>query len=287
MQHFLLFQNATKDPENRILRQVCTVLLHAGGKVYVPEDRRAVLSDLPVQYYDATEALPAGVELILTIGGDGTVLEASRLAIARGIPLLGINCGRRGYLAAVEQEDIPSLARLCHETFAKEERMTLSVTHHAATGDVLLPCAVVNDVVFYRASLGHAVELTLSRARVPGGLSYLADGLILATPTGTTAYSLSAGGPVLSSGSEAICATPICPHTFFDRSVVFDGRDAVQVHNTARQDGMAVTLDGKETFSLLPGEYVTVQKGPAPLRMLCFDTTDFLAVLQKKMKVTE
>lgn len=286
MKHFVLIPNEKKDTGLTVSRRVCEVLTSNGGTVCLPETTAARLA-CPGVTPIAEGTLPPEAELIITVGGDGTVLEASRMAIRASLPILGVNLGRLGYLAEVEPGDVDRLALLTKNDLPEiEERMTLSVVLHHGERDWPLPRCAVNDVVFYRASLGHAVDLTLSAGGAEG-IRYLADGLILATPTGSTAYSLSAGGAILDTGVEAIEATPICPHAFFSRSLLFRPDGDLRVTNTSDSDAVTVTLDGKENLLLDPGDSVTVSRAPRSLRILSLAKRDFLETLHLKMKISE
>lgn len=281
MNVFYLIPNIGKDPEYALTRRILQVLTAAGGRVYMPPAAAALCAGAI-----SADPLPSDTELIITVGGDGTVLEASQIAIGCDVPLLGVNRGRLGYLAEAEAEQTEYLARLCRETFTVRERAVLEAT--VAAGGGLHPCPrlSVNDVVFYRASLGHATDLTLS-CEGEGSIRYLSDGLILSTPAGSTAYSLSAGGPMLSPDMRAICATPICPHSFFNRALLFREGAHLRVRNNAEQDEVTVSVDGRDDFLLPPGGIVEVRLSAQRLKMLCFEKRGFLSLLNQKLKMRE
>lgn len=281
MNAFYLIPNSGKDPEYTVTRRLVKVLTEAGGRVFMPSASAALCAGA-----EAADTLPPGIELILTVGGDGTVLEASQTAIGCGVPLLGVNRGRLGYLAEVEPEQVGDLARLCREVFPVRERTVLEATVVTEDGPRRFPRLSVNDVVFYRASLGHATDLTLS-CEGEGEIRYLSDGLILATPAGSTAYSLSAGGPLLSPDMRAVCATPICPHSFFNRALLFREDARLRVRNNAPQDAVTVSVDGRDDFLLPPGSAVDVCISARRLKMLCFEERGFLSGLNQKLKMRE
>lgn len=285
MKRFLLIPNPQKDDMLSCTRQAAGILLDAGATVYMRQPF-AALCDARVTVLPENE-LPTDAEAIITVGGDGTVLEASRTALRLGIPLLGINLGRFGYMAELEPDRLTDLKRLLNDEFSLRELMTLRVSLIRNGKRWELPRLAVNDVVLYRSSIGHMVTLGLSSVSTKSEVKYMADGLILATPIGSTAYSLSAGGPVLSSEVAAICATPICPHSLFNRSLLYSEHETLCVRNLSERDSISVTIDGRENIYIEPQDSVIVEKSPIPFYNISFDKKDFISVLQQKMKTAE
>ncbi|MBQ8351733.1 MAG: NAD(+)/NADH kinase [Clostridia bacterium] len=285
MNRFFFIPNPKKDDMLTCTRAAAAFLLDAGATVYMREPF-AALCDVRICAVKEEE-LPPDAEAIITVGGDGTVLEASRIALRLGIPLLGINLGRFGYMAELEPDHISDLRKLLTDSFSLRELMTLRVTLVRQGKEWVLPRPAVNDVVFYRSSIGHMVTLGLSSVSTKNKVKYMADGLILATPIGSTAYSLSAGGPVLSSEVAAICATPICPHSFFNRSLLYSAGETLCVRNMSDEDGITVTIDGRENLYLEPQDSVIVEQSSTPFYIISFDKKDFISVLQQKMKTAE
>lgn len=281
MKRFFLIPNPKKDQTLEVTRASAELLLNAGATVYIREPYAAAC-DSRVSAVKETE-LPTDAEALIAIGGDGTVLEASRIALRLRIPLLGINLGRLGYMAELEPEQITELRRLLSNDYAIRELMTLRVTLVRRGQRWELPRFAVNDVVFYRSTIGHVVTLGLSSLSSKKEVKYMADGLILATPIGSTAYSLSAGGPVLSSEVAAICATPICPHSFFNRSLLYGEKEVLCVRNMSGEDGITLTVDGRENICLEPQDSVVVERSPLSLQIISFDKKDFISVLHQKM----
>jgi NAD+ kinase len=281
MTRFLIIPNEKKDKDLSLTRQVAEILTNEQADVFL-EERYLTASNAKVTLFAPGE-MPEGIECLITVGGDGTVLEASRLALRLGVPLLGINLGRLGYLAELEPADIDKLRDLVQGRYSVRERMTLKVALLRGDKTWEMPRKPVNDVVFYRSDLKHVVSLSLQQGEGEK-LSYLADGLILATPSGSTAYSLSAGGPILSASLNALCVTPICPHSFYNRSLIFDTDQPLYVRNTSDSDSIVVTMDGRENFSLAPGETVAVTRSEKNLQMISFTEPTLLDLLHQKMK---
>ena len=226
--------------------------------------------------------LPAQVDLVVVLGGDGTLLSMARAVGDLGVPLLGVNLGGLGFLTATTLEEmLPALEALLAGRMAADERMMLT-TRVVRNGQRLCECAALNDVVITKAAMSRIIDLAVS---VEGqhATEYRADGLIISTPTGSTAYSLSAGGPILFPTMDAIVLTPICSHTLTNRPIVLPGMHRVEVTLLADQEVM-VTVDGQVGVNLKQGDTVEVVKAAARIRLVRFPQKDFFSVLRTKLK---
>lgn len=280
MKRIVLVANQSKDKDFTVTKEVLSVLDSFCEKVYI--EQGTGLSGTRIFPYQKGE-LPRDAEMILVLGGDGTMLHAAEDALQGNIPLLGVNLGRLGYLATVETADIPILSRLAEGEYTEQTRMTLSLSIRKADGSIqLLAKHALNDAVI--DGDGHLADIRLHTEN--GALNYRADGLIFATPTGSTAYSLSAGGPVIEEGMDALCVTPICPRSFFSRSLLFGGDTLLYAENPGnRNGGLRVTVDGTERATLLPGERLCIRRAEKRLRLISFVKRDLLDVLCTKMKM--
>lgn len=226
--------------------------------------------------------LPAQVDLVVVLGGDGTLLSMARAVGDLGVPLLGVNLGGLGFLTATTLEEmLPALEALLAGRMAADERMMLT-TRLVRNGQRLCEYAALNDVVITKAAMSRIIDLAVS---VEGqhATEYRADGLIISTPTGSTAYSLSAGGPILFPTMDAIVLTPICSHTLTNRPIVLPGTHRVEVTLLADQEVM-VTVDGQVGVNLKQGDTVEVVKAAARIRLVRFPQKDFFSVLRTKLK---
>lgn len=226
--------------------------------------------------------LPAQVDLVVVLGGDGTLLSMARAVGDLGVPLLGVNLGGLGFLTATTLEEmLPALEALLAGRMAADERMMLT-TRLVRNGQRLCEYAALNDVVITKAAMSRIIDLAVS---VEGqhATEYRADGLIISTPTGSTAYSLSAGGPILFPTMDAIVLTPICSHTLTNRPIVLPGMHRVEVTLLADQEVM-VTVDGQVGVNLKQGDTVEVVKAAARIRLVRFPQKDFFSVLRTKLK---
>lgn len=231
------------------------------------------------------EVLEAHVALVLALGGDGTVLRAVRLAAPQGAPILGVNLGRLGYLAVLEPDGLcPALERVHAGDYGIDERSMLSVE---ADGEAIADkrYLALNEAVLEKTQPGNTVHLAL---RVAGRFftNYVADALIVATPTGSTAYSFSAGGPIVSPRQDSMLVTPVAPHTVFTHSLVLHPDEPVEV-KVLDHKGAVLSLDGLEIGSL--GQGAAVRVGPAPFRarFVSFGERDFFAVLKAKFGLAD
>jgi len=226
--------------------------------------------------------LPGQADLLIILGGDGTLLSMARAVGDLGVPLLGVNLGGLGFLTATTLDEMfPALEAYFAGCMAIEERMLLAariVRNNQPLGEY----AALNDIVITKSAMSRIIDLSVS---VDGrhATAYRADGLIISTPTGSTAYSLSAGGPILFPTMDAVVLTPICSHTLTNRPIVVPGTDRIEVTLLADQEVMA-TMDGQVGVGLREGDTVEVCKAAARIRLVRFPQKDFFSVLRTKLK---
>ncbi len=221
------------------------------------------------------EALAAGAHLVVAVGGDGTILRAARLAAAADVPVLGVNLGGLGFLSEVSVRELPEVVGdLVGGRYSLDERMMLQ-----AEVDGQGRLLALNDVVVSHGGVARVLRL---RVWVNGEhlASYPADGVIVATPTGSTAYSLSAGGPVVHPRVEALLITPICPHTFNARAVVVHRDDVVEVEAAS---AAAVTVDGRAGVPLGAGQRLRVRRAAQVTRFVRLRRHSFYGILRTKL----
>jgi NAD+ kinase len=231
--------------------------------------------------------LPRDVDLIVVLGGDGTLLAmAAYIAQSgRGVPILGVNFGSLGFLTEIRIEELtPSLEQVLDGTAGFDERamLTADAYRHAKPFDSR---TVLNDVVFTKAALSRMIELSVS---VSGGFvtRVKADGLIVASATGSTAYNLAAGGPIVHPQVDALVLTPIAPHTLTNRPVVIAGDAAVEIraHANGAAEDVFVTYDGQYGYPLQEGDVVRVRKADRKLRLVRAPARSYFELLREKLK---
>jgi len=227
-----------------------------------------------------------GAELLVSLGGDGTLLRAVDSALVRSVPVLGVNLGLLGYLTEIEPAGLEdALERFLDGRYEVEERMTLAVSVHRPDGETLDTVHALNEATVEKTVPGHTVRVAASIDDRPF-VTYAADGLLMATPTGSTAYNLSARGPLLSPRLRAIVLTPVSPHMLFDRPLVLDPSQHVHLEVLGPRPAVLV-VDGISVCSLEPGATVDCREGEHPARLVTFGSRDFHAILRAKFHLAD
>jgi NAD+ kinase len=226
------------------------------------------------------DAFATGLDVVVSLGGDGTMLRAVDLSYEARVPVLGVNVGQLGYLTEVEPQDFDAaLDRLINGEYEVSERMMLQVDVESA-GPARGRWYALNETVLEKVHTGRLVRLDVD---VNGAdfTPYAADGVIVATPTGSTAYSFSARGPIVSPRHQCIIVTPVSPHMLFDRALVLDPEETLRL-SVCDDRSVVVTADGRELGELAAGDAVTCTGGPWPARIVTFAPRDFHQILKAK-----
>ena len=222
----------------------------------------------PEFLYKDPDSIYSGVDLAIVLGGDGFMLEAARRACVSGIPILGINMGRVGYMTELEMDELYLIDKVFAGEYTIDERAMLSVELLTGKGHTKRCSYALNEAVIANGSTARIVDLSLSDNGVPI-YELRADGLVIATPTGSTAYSLSAGGPIVDPKLSCFCVTPICPHSLLARPLVFPDTARLEVKNTcAREKVLHLTLDGRVTYDLYYGDTVIVTRSELTTKLI-------------------
>jgi NAD+ kinase len=225
------------------------------------------------------------IDLLITLGGDGTLLRGARLVAPRGTPVLGVNLGHLGFLTSVSQPECPDyLATLFAGDYWIDERFTLEAVVVDESGQTGPPFVALNDAVLHKGGFARVVRLAVHVGpRDQEVATYTADGIIISTPTGSTAYSLSAGGPIVAPSVECILATPICPHTLGVRPLVLPPDVQISVSALTPIEGLILTVDGQDGAELRPGARLLVRRGSARVRLVRFADQNFFTTLRRKL----
>ena len=275
MDSFLIVTNDGKDTDQSVTRQV-TGLLEASG-------RRCILCRKDENKKIIKDSVPEETECAIVIGGDGSLIEVARLFWGKDIPIIGIDMGTLGYLTEVEVGHIEeAIEQIVSGDFVLEKRMMLEGTFENGKSDVSL-----NDIVVSRKGELHIIHF---RVYVNGELlnDYEADGVVISTPTGSTAYNLSAGGPIVEPTASLIAITPICAHGLNVRSIILSSEDEIVIEIGPGRNGskeqVYVAFDGADTVVLKTGDQVTVRRAKAYTTMMKLSKVSFLETLRRKMK---
>lgn len=225
----------------------------------------------------------ANADLLVSIGGDGTMLYASRLAREAGTPILGINRGRLGFLADVTPDElISSLDNVLGGNFTTDSRLLLEARLHQSSGEEVVAYAL-NDIVLQRRETGRMVDF---ETRVAGQYvnTHSGDGLIVATPTGSTAYALSCGGPIIEPQLDAVALVPICPHTLTDRPIVISADQLIEVTLLQRDETKAeITVDGFSMGDIEPDDKLRISAANTRVTLVHPPGYDFYGILRSKL----
>ncbi|MDD5014794.1 MAG: NAD(+)/NADH kinase [Atribacterota bacterium] len=230
-----------------------------------------------------TEKFLRSVDLVISLGGDGTLLRAARLVATEDIPIFGVNLGGLGFLTQIGIDDLEkSLERIYQEKYFLDERMMLDCSVKRKDKEIKKLIAL-NDVVIGKGAFARILCLA-TYVNNDYVITYSADGLVVSTSTGSTAYSLSAGGPIVNPNINSIILTPICPHTLSARPLIISENDQVQIKLESIKKEVMVTIDGQEGFALEPDDEVIVNKSDHKAQLITFKEKNFYAILREKLK---
>ncbi|MBE6634251.1 MAG: NAD(+)/NADH kinase [Ruminococcaceae bacterium] len=273
--------NAAMQVAAHLLREDCEILIAAFNREKLTRihKHREEFRYLPM------EMVYAEADIIIVMGGDGSILEAARRASQRGTPILGINMGRLGYMAELEMSELSMLSRLFTGDYHVEKRSMLRVELYS--GNELKSFSyALNEAVISNGSVARIIDLEMRENGHPVA-TYRADGLIIATPTGSTAYSMSAGGSIVDPSVPCVCVTPICPHSFGARPLIFSDRSVLEVRNVCvREKMLYLTVDGKINFEFYRNQTVRITKSDVETGLIRFKQNTFYKKLCQKMKET-
>lgn len=222
-------------------------------------------------------------DMVLVLGGDGTMLSAARLVEERSVPILGVNMGGLGFLTEASLDQLyPSLERVFANDFVLDERLMLRARLHRH-GKHAAHATVLNDVVVSKGTLARMIE---TRIAIEGQFvtNLRGDGLIVSTPTGSTAYSLSAGGPIMTPGVRSLILTPICPHTLTHRPLLVPSEVTIEVTLTGKDEGAMVTFDGQVGVAMTQGDTVAIKASEHRTQLIRFPDRTYYEVLRRKLK---
>ena len=232
--------------------------------------------------YKNADELYDGADIVFVLGGDGFMLEAARRAAVADIPILGINFGRVGYMTELESDELDLIEKVFSGEYTIDERAMLSVEIITREGQRRSVSYALNEAVVANGSTARIIDLLLSDNGVPIS-DYRADGLVIATPTGSTAYSLSAGGPIIDPKLSCFCVTPICPHSLLARPLVFPDTSKLEVKNTCtREKVLHLTLDGRVTYDLYYGDTAVITKSELKTKLIRIRERSFYSKIRNK-----
>lgn len=277
--------NLTKEKAISCAEKIATLFHENDAGVCMPIDCREHFNLNFIKYYYNINQLFEHCDIAVTVGGDGTIIHAAKYAAVTQTPLIGVNVGRLGFAADVEPDEIESLTALLTGDYTTENRILLDIEVQKDGNS--LSYLAVNDAVIAHGQLSKIVDLSLSLDGEEIS-KYRADGLLFSTPTGSTAYSLSAGGPIISPQMQCILMTPVCPHSLFSRSVLFESTATLSVR-VKIDDGYncLLTIDGEDNIDIGENDSVIIRKSELTLKLLSVKNRNFYRKLNEKLKERE
>ena len=279
MKKVMVIPNPTKDEGLVVTKSVTEKLIELGFVPFV-DAKYDIAERFGIERY---EVVPKDIEFIIVIGGDGSVIDASCIAVELDVPLLGVNLGKVGYLVEVDPECLDKFECLVDGNYDTEEKMLLSVKKFALDGkEESSSRFAVNDVVVSHDDYFGISDFMVENQR-EDHVKFRADGVIVSTPQGSTAYSLSAGGPIISHTLESITVTPVCPHSFFNRAIVYGPEEKIKISNTANSV-LNVSIDGRLFSKLEFSECCVIEKSEKRLKVITFGESNVFSTLSKKIK---
>lgn len=276
----ILYPNLTRENGLEVSLNVVTELKKLGIKIMMPEEFKEDFRGQKIEFYSDTDKL-SDCDFLIAIGGDGTIIHAAHYISEFDKPVLGINAGTLGFMAGLEKEELSLLKNLISGEYVVEDRMMISAKLYE--GDELMyERNCLNDVVVSRGGNMRLCDFQIQTGK-SSTLTYRADGIIVATPTGSTAYSLSAGGPVVDTSIESIILTPICPHSLFARSLIFNGESELTLKvKGADGEKNVFSCDGEAGIEINENCRIVISKAQISAKIIKIKADSFADILSKK-----
>lgn len=277
--------NLSKEEAISCAGEISLLMLSNNAEVFMLSECAPFYKGVKISFTDTIEELFQICDIAITVGGDGTIIHAAKYAAHFDKPLIGVNVGRLGFAADIEIDGIIELNRILNGDYSVEERILFDV--EVIKNGVSKNYLAVNDAVIARGQLSKIIDLqvTLDDEEIA---KYRADGLLFSTPTGSTAYSLSAGGPIIAPQLDCILMTPVCPHSLFSRSVIFEGNSVLTVSVKIPSECCCVlTIDGEKNVDILAEDTVKIRKSDLKLKFVSINKRNFYRKLNEKLKERE
>lgn len=273
--------NLTRKHAPEVIDAVLEKLFELNIDVSMSENFKTVLGKQFIDFLPG-ERWVSESDIVIAIGGDGTLIHTSHLSAKYDVPILGINAGNLGFLAGLEKTELDLLENLRSGNYYVDNRMMICCELYE--GEMLMKKFYsLNDIVIGRGAMLNMCDIELS-ADNELSMNYKADGLIFSTPTGSTAYNLSAGGPVLDPAIESIIATPICPHSIFNRSLIFGADTLIEVKvNNLNHCGAVLSPDGEESIPLKENDRLIIRRGSRYVKIVRIKKGNFINILKSKL----
>ncbi|MDD6727809.1 MAG: NAD(+)/NADH kinase [Eubacteriales bacterium] len=276
-----IFPNLNSPSVNDILDDVISVLQKYNTAVYLPEQYKSAVHKPNIEF-GMTDKIISVSDIAIAIGGDGTTLNVAKKAAYQDKPVLGINAGRLGFMSGIERDELELLEKLMNGDYKLDERMMLkAVVYESGKEKSVYHC--LNDIVISRGNFARLIDISIT-CDGRSVSNTRADGVIISTPTGSTAYSMAAGGPVVSPEADCIIETPICPHSLMDRSIIFSSDKELIVKAFNDMNNIPVmTVDGQEAVNISPDSEISISVSPLKTKLIKLKPENFYEILNKKI----
>lgn len=276
-----VFPNLNNNGVSELAFDVIKILTDGGADVYVQNEYKPIFKSTKAKFENFDKAMSL-CDCAIAIGGDGTTLNIAKKAAFLNKSALGINAGRLGFMSGIERDELSLLTKLINKEYIIDERAMLKATIEK-DGEVLSSHHCLNDIVVSRGNFARLIDLTITcDGRSVSNMR--SDGVIISTPTGSTAYSMAAGGPVVSPEADCIIETPICPHSLMDRSIIFSAdKELIVTANNDQNNSPIMTVDGQEAVNLTPGCQIHIKKSDITTKLIKLKPENFYEVLNKKI----
>lgn len=276
-----VFPNLNNNGVSELAFDVIKILTDGGADVYVQNEYKPIFKSTKAKFENVDKAMSL-CDCAIAIGGDGTTLNIAKKAAFLNKSVLGINAGRLGFMSGIERDELSLLTKLINKEYIIDERTMLKATIKK-DGEVLSSHHCLNDIVVSRGNFARLIDVTITcDGRSVSNMR--SDGVIISTPTGSTAYSMAAGGPVVSPEADCIIETPICPHSLMDRSIIFSAdKELIVTANNDQNNSPIMTVDGQEAVNLTPGCQIHIKKSDITTKLIKLKPENFYEILNKKI----
>ena len=276
-----VFPNLNNNGVSELAFDVIKILTDGGADVYVQNEYKPIFKSTKAKFENFDKAMSL-CDCAIAIGGDGTTLNIAKKAAFLNKSTLGINAGRLGFMSGIERDELSLLTKLINKEYIIDERAMLKATIEK-DGEVLSSHHCLNDIVVSRGNFARLIDVTITcDGRSVSNMR--SDGVIISTPTGSTAYSMAAGGPVVSPEADCIIETPICPHSLMDRSIIFSAdKELIVTANNDQNNSPIMTVDGQEAVNLTPGCQIHIKKSDITTKLIKLKPENFYEVLNQKI----
>ncbi len=278
--NIFIITNTLNDIKMKVTKSVINFLKRYNCNIYSDikyENKFSLIKNIE---FTSIENIPENCDIIICIGGDGTVIHSAKYSLKHQIPILSINVGRLGFLASIESDQIEDISSIFSGKYTVEDRMTLDIEYNNI--GYLNKYTVINDIVLSRGSLSRIIDIDLLCIEKLVG-NFRGDGIIFSTPTGSTAYSLSAGGPIVDNSLDCIMVTPICPHSLFSKTIMFSDDKTLHIKAKLKDDMTSyLTLDGDIVLPFTNNSSVNIKRGKNSFSLININNSSFFEVINNK-----